>query len=151
MVSISVYVLTSTSSLFTTSAKPVLFFANSGLEEVEVPDSIKFIGDGAFSGCNNLKEAVVKSSCDTLPNSAFANCKHLTDICLDESGINNIEAYAFKDCWLLENLKFPNALMTMDATAVEGCYNLGKINIPENVVEISNPYCLSFLDAIEID
>jgi len=44
------------------------------LEEVYIPDGVKYIGEGAFSACQNLAEIHLPAMLDTLRNRTFHSC-----------------------------------------------------------------------------
>lgn len=72
------------------------FFACKELIRIELPNSIKSIGNRAFAGCNieavNIPEAV-----DSIFDFAFAECSNLKDIQFNKS-ISYIAASAFYGC-----------------------------------------------------
>ena len=39
-------------------------FRGSGIEEIQLPSTLKEIGDGAFYECNNLKTVYVEDGCE---------------------------------------------------------------------------------------
>ena len=56
----------------------------TGLEEVIFPDTMKYIGAGAFSGCTGLS-AVELTGCTTIDSMAFAGCTGLKKVMLPAS------------------------------------------------------------------
>ena len=55
-------------------------FANTNVEFVVVPGSVKLIGDRAFANCENLSSVVILEGVEILGNNVFDNCKKLTNI-----------------------------------------------------------------------
>lgn len=95
-------------------------FRGSEITELDVPASVRIIGEGAFRECRNLKRV-------SLPES------------LCELG-----AYAFRDCDMLENILMPGEMRYPDNSAgvigigcFEACGLLREIVIPEGVAVIS--------------
>ena len=76
-----------------TSLGPV--FANiTGLLSVSIPDTVRIVGDNAFSGCTGLKNVEIPDSVTTIGARAFYNCSHLQSI-LIPSSVNEIGSGAF--------------------------------------------------------
>lgn len=89
-------------------------FKNMPITSVYVPNTVHYIGIGAFSGCTKLKAVYFMgndSSLDIGP-SAFQNCKALTTINL------------------------PTQTLSIGNNAFSGCSALMKLSIPETVTEI---------------
>ena len=59
-------------------------FEESGIESIEIPDSVKQIDDSAFYGCTNLREVKINKPVE-LGNSVFKFCKKLTKITLPKN------------------------------------------------------------------
>lgn len=77
-------------------------FCSSGLEAIEIPDSVKEIGSeydyhGVFVGCQNLKTVTIGNGTKVIGVMAFSECTNLTTVTIG-SGIQSIDRYAFKDC-----------------------------------------------------
>ena len=57
-----------------------IFYAPSGdigLEEIVIPDSVKWIGYSAFFGCKNLKKVTLSKKLEGIDSEAFQNCKNM--------------------------------------------------------------------------
>lgn len=81
-------------------------------ESIIIPDSVKFIGTGAFMSCTSLNAVVVGEGITVIPADCFFSCPALESVTLP-SGLETIGYEAFFCC--------PNA----------------DIDIPENVSNIS--------------
>lgn len=109
-----------------TSIAPRVFYENSAIEQVEIPDTVTSIGLYAFAFCSNLKSVSLGSSVtdlgdsvfmnctslesaeincniDMLPRSTFDRCSSLTDVTLSDS-IQSLGSRAFAECSELKNL-----------------------------------------------
>ena len=68
-----------------------------------LPQSLTYIGEGAFLGCESLLEVTVLASLDEIPNYSFAFCLNLEKVTLPES-VNKIGLYAFARCTKLTDI-----------------------------------------------
>ena len=68
-------------------------FGSSKLSSVKLPQSLKTIGNSAFSRCSNLKEIEIPNGIETIGSYAFSNCD-LTSLVIPET-VKSIGDYAF--------------------------------------------------------
>lgn len=99
----------------------ITFFGNE--EIYQIPDTVETIMDGAFCGCNTLKDIIIPESVTEIRNGAFENCGNLTDITLP-SKLKNIANYVFYNCSKLTNVNVPDGLESIDYDTFTGCPNL---------------------------
>lgn len=78
-------------------------FCYTGLTGIEIPDSVTEIGDGAFYGCESLKEITLPDGLKEIGEQAFMFCKSLGAITLPE-GLEKLGKHAFKGCAGLKNV-----------------------------------------------
>ncbi len=97
---------------------PYLAFASCrNLTEVNIPDNIEIIGDGAFKDCANLQKVTLGENVQSLGVDCFANTKiksiHLGANVYDITG-------AFKDCKTLESITIDseNQMLLTDGNAI---------------------------------
>ena len=85
------------------------FAGLSCLEKVYIPNSINYIGIGAFAFCNNLKEVVIEEgiSIDSL-NNAFTYCYNLSHFEIPE-GVTKLNDVEFAGC-NLSSLIIPTSI-----------------------------------------
>jgi len=76
-------------------------------KKIILSEGIIEIGDGAFSDCSNIEEAVFPSSLKTIGEYAFSNCSSLTDINLPSS-IQALGEKCFRYCDKLQVLDMSN-------------------------------------------
>lgn len=128
-----------------------LTFNKCGLERVDLPDTLKEIRLGAFSG-TKLKEFVAPASLEVLGVQAFYTCKDLRNISLNE-GLLKIDDRAFACCHKLVDVKLPKSLLEIESGAFKECVRLENIKIPANVVSIKNDVFnnCTLLNNIEVD
>lgn len=91
------------------------------LETIELPYSIKYIGDYAFSQCLKLRSIeTYNNSVKSIGKYAFSGCKILSTVILSE-GLEKIDDYAFEKCERLDNsegnILCPNSLKSLGQKA----------------------------------
>ncbi len=126
-------------------------FTGSDIADIQLPETLKFIAENAFSQCNQLEiidincpEAVIGKSAfadsaiqtaditaEIIDENAFLNCGELKTVSLNE-GVEAVEAYAFFDCGNLTEIEIPSTVKTIGqgaflSTAVKS------VTIPETV------------------
>lgn len=80
------------------------FADNAGLTVIELPKSIRQIGDYAFKGCVNVTTVVLNAeNSASLGNKVFADCSLLTSIRLS-AGVTSVTPTTFADCDRLEEI-----------------------------------------------
>ena len=110
------------------------------LTNINFPNSVTTIGEGAFLGDKSLTSITIPSSVTTIGEGAFVWCKSLTSINIPNS-VTTIEKSAFMCCQSLTNINIPNSVTTIGEGAFSGCDSLTSINIPSSVVTIKgNPF-----------
>ncbi len=71
-----------------------------GLVAIVVPSAIRYIGDGAFSWCENLETAVLSEGVEAVFDFAFSDCPHLQSVKLP-STLKELGFGVFDECeWL---------------------------------------------------
>ena len=110
------------------------------LTNINIPNSVTTIGEGAFLGDKSLTSITIPSSITTIGEGAFAWCKSLTSINIPNR-VKTIEKGAFMWCQSLTNTNIPNSVTTIGEGAFSDCDSLTSINIPSSVVTIiGNPF-----------
>ena len=100
-----------------------------------VPDGVKVIGAGAFSGSDNLTKIVLPDSVTTIEDNAFYYSQSLKIITLSD-GITSIGDGAFYYCSALTSLILPESLEEIGQYAFAYCEALTAIVVPENVTSV---------------
>lgn len=95
-------------------------FKDANIENIEIPDKLVAIGDGAFSG-SALK--TIKISVQYIGADAFANCASLKEVTLTNN-VKSIGARAFSNCICLESITIPMSVERIGAGAFSDCVNL---------------------------
>ena len=89
-----------------------------GLVSVKIPDSVNWIGPGAFYGCTNLT-SIKASGVRIIDLVAFMGCTNLSSVEITSPEVE-ICGRAFKDCSSLKDVVLPKKTMIYDDT-FEGC------------------------------
>lgn len=119
------------------------------LAEIIMPNSIKEIGDAAFHCCYNIRKVVVSNGVNNLKSATFMGCESLTDIILPDS-IVTLGARVFDGCSSLKNLRLPSLLKDIQESAFEECVSLIEIDIPDSVKSIGeSAFKYHMLDRVE--
>ena len=129
------------------------------LSEINIPESVTYIGKGAFdntaiyNNCtdkllyidnwlvgykgDNLGDITIKEGTKNIADEIFASCTHLTGIEIANS-ISRIEDSAFGGCTALTNIDFGSGVAEIGSGAFYGCTSLKSITIPDNITQINN-------------
>ncbi len=126
---------------------------NADITVCEIPESTKFIGAGAFSGCSSLTSIELPDSVTSIGYGAFYGCNSLTNIEIPSS-VTSIGEDAFYGCPIEEatiptyaidsipkrNIK--KVIITcgdsIGKDAFSGCSSLTSIEIPSSVTSIGD-------------
>ncbi len=95
----------------------------------------RYIGEGAFVGCFNLKNVILPDSLKVIDGSAFAICYSLEDIILPD-GVTNVGEYAFVNCVSMEYIHIPSSVKSIGEAAVPS--DSDKVSFLEYLKNISD-------------
>ncbi len=112
-----------------------LFYNNTALVDVIIPEGVTSIGDYAFYCAENLRSIVIPSTVTSIGEKAFYGCKNLETIILPE-GITEISDYAFYGCAKLTELVIPSTVTKIGDYAFYNSIELEKIDVPAGVAEV---------------
>ena len=112
-------------------------FQKEDVVSVTIPDSVTYIGWGAFSSCSKLKSVVIGKSVETISESAFSYCESLEKIVIPDS-VKKIKEYAFRGCENLTSVDFGNSLEEIGNNAFYRCSSLTSVVIPDSVTYIGD-------------
>lgn len=130
---------------------------NAAVQEINVPTTMKKIGNKAFSNCTalsavrfpsfvstvgeqvclnctSLQSAFVDAPIETLPAYSFSGCTSLMDVQLSSS-VTAIGAYAFQDCNSLTNINFLQQIDSIGRHAFDGI-GIEELTFPDSICEI---------------
>lgn len=112
----------------------LVFSESKGLETVEIPKSVEFIGFGAFRSCENLKEVrfAKGSELKKIDEKAFDGCVSLEEITLPLK-LQRVESFAFHSCTGFATITFPDSIEYISNDVVSDCINLKTIRLPKHM------------------
>lgn len=122
------------------------------LESLEIPNSVIEIGFGAFSECYSLKTVLLPKYLDSIERALFCNCRSLESILMPNSTIE-IGNSAFRSCKSLKSFTIPSTVRHIGTDAFRECTSLTSIYIPRSVESISGNVfgdCTN-LNSIQVD
>ena len=127
-------------------------FYHCPITSIEIPNSVKSIGDGAFSSCTNLTSLVIPNSVQEIRDGVFQGCTGLIYVKIPNS-VQEIGDYAFDDCKSLSSVVIPNSVKEIGKGVFEGCTGLIKSAYPNNIPNpFSNGLAIAYPDnGITID
>lgn len=105
-----------------------VFYNNTSLTSIQLPNKLENFWDNAFYGCTALNNIVMPSTVKAIYNNVFEGCTALTTVKLNE-GCTTLGHHVFKNCPLVE-VTFPNTLNSIGEYAFE--------NTKLNTVDLSN-------------
>lgn len=128
-------------------------FMGCSVEEVVMPDSVKMIGNEAFSCCKylkkiNLSKNLQKTTNQLGNNACFKKCERLKGIEIP-AGIKEIPNMMFFGCRELSEVVFHDGLEVIGASAFASCRNLKKVSLPKTVKRIKR-WAMSYVDELHL-
>lgn len=119
-------------------------FEYSGLESINVPKGVKYVGENSFAGCSQLKRAVLPDTLKEIRENTFRWCKSLVEIVFPQE-LDIIRISAFEGCDDLQTVELPEGMTSIEEGAFAGCKSLESIYIPDSVIEIGGGKGTGFL------
>ncbi len=100
---------------------------------VQIPDSVKYLGEAAFDGCSELTDITIPDNVRTIGAWTFAYCKSLEGISIP-NGVTTIGDYAFGGCESLTSIHIPASVTSIDSGFILDCNEITEITVaPENM------------------
>lgn len=107
----------------------------ANIKNVELPETIVTINEGAFEYCINLEIVKLGKNLKTIGYNAFSCCKTLNDIIIP-SNVETIDSVAFWECTSLTEIIIPSSVKTIGRLAFEGCTELKTVELNEGLENI---------------
>lgn len=105
------------------------------LQEVTISEGVDSIEEDAFSGCKSLKSVSIPNSVLRIGSRAFYGCESLLEITIPKN-ITVIEPNTFYFCKSLKKVSLPNGIVRVGGNAFSSCENLTEIIFPDSVTVI---------------
>ena len=109
------------------------FWDTPKLKKVRLPASLKVMGEGAFDG-SGLREVRIPGGVKKIAQDSFFFCEHLKKVILEE-GVEETGPHPFWGSHRLSVVKLPRSLRRIGPSSFLDT-GLRKVTIPENVEEI---------------
>lgn len=109
-----------------TSIRSEFLYGRGNIVKVSIPDSITYIGYGAFNG-TGLTTVEIPGSVKSIVGDAFAHCQELTSVIIHE-GVEMLGWAAFSNCPKLETIALPDSILYIS----DSFANTGYGNNPDN-------------------
>ena len=109
----------------------------AGCMNSTIPETVKAIGNNAFSGSFMLTKIKIPKSVTTIGDDAFTGCTSLSSISIPNS-VTAIGDAAFSGCSALTALDIPNSVAQIGQAAFGGCSSLEHISLPKSVTAIGD-------------
>lgn len=107
-------------------------FSGSFILGIELPDQLEELGMAAFANCKELLAIKIPKNIASISMGLATNCEKLSNIGFHKN-ITSIEQYAFQNCVSLKSLTFNFGLQNIGHGAFSLCTGLTEIHIPDSV------------------
>ena len=120
------------------------------LEKINIPEGIEVIGEDAFDSCRELQQITLPDSLIQIGKGAFSGCKSITSVEWPEK-IPVIPANIFYACDSLVQVSLPNTITEIDNYAFSGSGLEGEILLPDTITRIGeNAFSDTSITSVEI-
>lgn len=99
----------------------------SSMTSVTIPDTVTFLGAGAFYVCPSVESVVVGSGVSEIPDRAFGYGSSLTSVEI-RGEVLSVGSYAFAMCRVLEGVSLPD-VRSLGSSAFTECRMLSEIDL----------------------
>lgn len=104
------------------------------IDSVVIPDSVKKIHSGAFSG-SKIRRIKIGNGVTELPAYCFSHCELLEEVDISDS-ITSIGQSCFADCISIKSIQLSDNVAYLGANSFSGCTNLQSIKLGNSIENI---------------
>lgn len=139
-------------------------FRHSSIHAIDIPDSITYIEDGAFWGCENIRTLSIPDSVIKCGANIFYYCHNIQGAIYNKyiffklstsfkgiytipDGLNIIAGGAFSECQKLTSVIIPHNIKHIGRDAFAGCFALEFVNLPQGIDTIEE---MTFIDCVNL-
>lgn len=102
------------------------------MESIEIPEGCVFIGNSAFSTCENLSDVVLPETLEYIDTSAFSYCNSIESISIPDN-VYYLGKYAFNCCLNLKEVEIGDGIDELKYCLFESCEKLNKVTLGDNI------------------
>lgn len=106
-------------------------FAESGLTDLQIPDSVREIGRCAFENCYALSSIRFPPQARMMPEMCI-RCYHLQSVELP-MGVSVIPSRTFRQCKSLEQILLPDSVLRIEEGAFSCCESLKQVRVSQHL------------------
>lgn len=122
---------------------------NTTLNSVKLPDTIRIIGDHAFSSCNVITSIIIPKDVVSIGMGAFTECIKLSEVTLrDCNSLKSIGDSAFSHCTDLTSITLPENLSHIGTNAFVAA-GLTDVTLPKSLNSVGLAAFFSYPKAIQ--
>ena len=122
---------------------------NTTLNSVKLPDTIRIIGDHAFSSCNVITSIIIPKDVVSIGMGAFTECTKLREVTLrDCNSLKSIGDSAFSHCTDLTSITLPENLSHIGTNAFVAA-GLTDVTLPKSLNSVGLGAFFSYPQAIQ--
>lgn len=118
-----------------TSLGEKMLLQQTSVTSVSIPNTVKKIGRGAFSGCKYMKAVSIPTSVVEIGDSAFSGCSALESVTLPEQ-LQVLGSWTLSGCSSLKSVTIPPLITEIPANLLSGCSGLTSISFSEKTKKI---------------
>ena len=107
------------------------FIGDTLLNSIVLSDSIRYIQEGAFFKCSNLRHTSLGASIQSIGNSVFSKCSKLESIDFSDI-LFSIGDRAFNNC-AFPSISIPNSVVEMGEAVFSDCSSLKEAILPDSL------------------
>ncbi len=121
----------------TTHIAKFLFAGCTGIESIQIPQTVVMIKQGGFKNCVNLQNIIMPDVIQQVDNYAFKDCTKLDKIHIPDN-IKKISKELFQDCTALKEIVLSDNITSIEDEAFENCTSLTKVTVGNKVSSIGH-------------